>query len=434
MSQYSARIKPFLPVDFFGHQVPRPLQRIESLRDDLQPILKLLKSYMEILGQKGSVAKHLHMPLFSSRIEDRINGLFSSSRPQVVNLAIDNIHCGVHPSWVDLIQESISKDQFELCDEHRYRCFFRGIAMEMSKSDCDALSSDVLRKLLEAPPEPGDMQTEREARAQLIQDLTNLEEDISEMNGRVQTILKTMQEQDPHCERDSPRLQSSEPPMETNMGDVDTNTDLAIHTETRTAAEPSLEPSLDGETSNSIPRLSISGENSHTPPVRVVSGWSPSEKRQLRTFLKTRGHLSWSRIAQEYEEIFHKGRSISSIRGQARCLGLSVGRQSRKKPGRPKRRDPLVLRVRFPSDSTEQTTSTESAPTRARVGEDISLETSEHGYQMQEATRSPEEGLPVSSYVGPSLPPMGQFSPNENSAEFRQPNHQPPGSFGLILN
>ncbi|OKP09515.1 hypothetical protein PENSUB_5137 [Penicillium subrubescens] len=58
--------------------------------------------------------------------------------------------------------------------------------MEMSKSDCDALSSDVLRKLLEAPPEPGDMQTEREARAQLIQDLTNLEEDISESEGDTQ--------------------------------------------------------------------------------------------------------------------------------------------------------------------------------------------------------------------------------------------------------
>jgi hypothetical protein len=243
-----------------------------------------------------------------------------------------------------------------------------------------------------------------------------------------------MQEQDPRYERDSARPESLESSMEVNMGDVDTNTDFPIHTKTTTEAEPSLKPSMDGETSNSIPRLSTPRENSHTPPVRVVSGWSPSEKRQLRTFLKTRGHLSWSRIAQEYEEISHKGRSPSSIRGQARCLGLSVGRQPRKKPGRPKRRDPLVLRVRFPSVSTEQTTPTESAQTGTLVGEEISLETCEHGYQLQDATRSPKEGPPVSSYVRPGLPPTVQFSPNENSPKVRQANQQSPGSFGLILN
>jgi hypothetical protein len=180
MTPYTTRIRPSEAVDFFVHRAPSPLPRIELVRDDLQPILELLNSYMAILDQNGSVAKHLHMPLFSSKIEDRINGLFSSSRPQVVSLTHDDTPCGVRPSWVDLIQESISKDQFEICDERKYRCFFRGITVEMSKTDCDALSSNVLRKLLEAPPEPDDMQTERGARAQLIQDLTHLEGDISE--------------------------------------------------------------------------------------------------------------------------------------------------------------------------------------------------------------------------------------------------------------
>jgi hypothetical protein len=53
------------------------------------------------------------------------------------------------------------------------------MSVEMSESDCDALSSNVLRKLLQVPPEPEDMQTEQEARAQLIQDLIHLQEDIS---------------------------------------------------------------------------------------------------------------------------------------------------------------------------------------------------------------------------------------------------------------
>jgi hypothetical protein len=55
----------------------------------------------------------------------------------------------------------------------------------MSKTDYDALSSDVLRKLLQAPPEPEDVQTEQEARSQLIQDLTHLQEDISESEGDI---------------------------------------------------------------------------------------------------------------------------------------------------------------------------------------------------------------------------------------------------------
>jgi hypothetical protein len=53
------------------------------------------------------------------------------------------------------------------------------MSVEMSEGDCDALSSNVLRKLLQVPPEPEDMQTEQQARAQLIQDLIHLQEDIS---------------------------------------------------------------------------------------------------------------------------------------------------------------------------------------------------------------------------------------------------------------
>jgi hypothetical protein len=180
MAPRPARVKSAESVDFFLRQVASPLPQIGSARDDLRPILKLLNVYLEILDQNGSVAKHLYMPLFSSKIEDRITGLFSTPRPQITGLASDN-HCdGICPSWVNLIQEPISKDQFELLDGYRYRCFFRGRALEMSESDRDALSSDVLRKLVQVPPEPEDVQTEREARAQLIQDLTHLQEDISQ--------------------------------------------------------------------------------------------------------------------------------------------------------------------------------------------------------------------------------------------------------------
>lgn len=172
-------------VDFFLHLVSAPLPRVESARADLQPILKLLNDYSELLDQNGSVAKHLHMPLFSSRIEDRINNLFSCSRPQVVGLADDDNYYRGQPSWANLIQASTLTDHVELFDGSMYRCSFGDMSVEMSKSDCDTLSADVLRKLLQAPPEPEDVETEREARSQLIRDLTHLQEDISKSEGDI---------------------------------------------------------------------------------------------------------------------------------------------------------------------------------------------------------------------------------------------------------
>ena len=78
---------------------------------------------------------------------------------------------------------------------------------------------------------------------------------------------------------------------------------------------------------------------------RASSWWSQSEKRQLRDFLATRQHLSWSRIAHEYEERYHKGRSSSSIAGQAHSMGISPGNKRRKPRGKLGRREHLVLRV-----------------------------------------------------------------------------------------
>lgn len=93
--------------------------------------------------------------------------------------SLGDSHRGIRPSWIDLIQESIQKDQFEKCDDYKCRRAFGGNTVEMSKTDCDALSSELLRKLLQAAPEPEDVQ----ARSQLIQDLTYLQEDISESEG-----------------------------------------------------------------------------------------------------------------------------------------------------------------------------------------------------------------------------------------------------------
>jgi hypothetical protein len=93
----------------------------------------------------------------------------------------------------------------------------------------------------------------------LIQDLIHLQEDISGserdtfpnqaaytrwrllVNGSIQAILRTLQEQDPRNDRYSIRSESSEPSIETVMCDVDTVTDGAVRIEARIEAEPSPE-------------------------------------------------------------------------------------------------------------------------------------------------------------------------------------------------
>lgn len=95
---------------------------------------------------------------------------------------------------------------------------------------------------------------------------------------------------------------------------------------------------------------------------RATSSWSLSEKRQLRDFLATRQHLSWSRIAREYEERYHKGRSSSSIAGQAHSMGISPRNKNRKTRGKLGRREHLVLKVPSLPSPTKNASSMESLP------------------------------------------------------------------------
>jgi hypothetical protein len=87
-----------------------------------------------------------------------------------------------------------------------------------------------------------------------------------------------------------------------------------------------------------------------------------------------------------------------------------------------------VLKVRFPSQSTERTRSTESVeyPTAALLGDEISRESCQHDDELQ--------GHPASPCLRPSLPSNVQFSTDEDSATVRQGNHDLPGPFDLILN
>lgn len=107
-------------------------------------------------------------------------------------------------------------------------------------------------------------------------------------------------------------------------------------------------------------RVTLAENESKTK--RATSSWSPSEKRQLRDFLATRHYLSWSRIAREYEERYHKERSSSSIAGQAHSMGISPRNKNRKSRGKLGRREHLVLKVPSVPSATKNASSMESLP------------------------------------------------------------------------
>lgn len=174
----SPSIKSVRHVDFFAHKETAKLRPFEPLRETLQPILKLLQSYRVILGCNGSIAKHLEIPLFSSRIKARINESFSNPRPHIVEMP--DGRCGPPPSWTDLIREAFSEDQFEFRDDNAYRYCIGGILVETSRADRDLLCSGLLRKLLQGRTDPEDLQKEYDSRFQVISDLIRLNKDALE--------------------------------------------------------------------------------------------------------------------------------------------------------------------------------------------------------------------------------------------------------------
>ncbi|KAJ5555981.1 hypothetical protein N7513_003623 [Penicillium frequentans] len=411
--------RPTKHIDFFGHQISNPLPRIKTVRQDLQPIQKLVTLYTEVLDRNGSVAKHLHMPLFSSRIEDRINALFSSSRPRMVDVASADNHRRPRLSWVDVIRESETIDQIDF-DEDQCRFCIHGVSIDLNKSDRDLLSSNVLQKLLQTPPEPEDIQAERGARKDLVGDLIELREDIQESERSTQAMGSV----------------TPEASFDIQMWDAGEEADPVIHNETM-IDENSNGHCPDGRNSTSLAAQNTPRANNLEASVKSMSPWSHSEKRQLRSFLSTRGHLSWSRIALEYEEEFHKGRSPSSIAGQARCLGLSVGRKSNKKPAR---RDPLVLRVRVPpigrSSSSEEITSAgpDQTLTETRVGDETPIASSARSHSLQDRPNSAMECHTTSPRNSSNSAFILQSNAKKNHTDLRLSDPGTPRSFASILN
>ncbi|KAJ5152447.1 hypothetical protein N7492_009727 [Penicillium capsulatum] len=283
------------------------------------------------MGAHGSIARHFSMPLLSARLTGRVKGLFSTPSPRIAEkFQVDGVSCPF-PGWLDLIREGIPKEQFEVCDGDVYRYHTADITIEMPRSDFDILSSGVPLKLLQAPPDPEDIQAEREAREQMIPDLVRLQKVALEYDEKAQDTLLVLRGQNEISQ------EVRDPPTPS----LDNPTDcLNGPTNSPTCTEVDAEKG-GGQSEQVHDTLVQAGRT----PKQAPSWWSPTEKRQLRDFLATRQHLSWSRIAQEYEERYHKGRSPASIAGQAYHMRISPRNKSRKTRGKLGRGEHLVLKI-----------------------------------------------------------------------------------------
>lgn len=166
-------------VDFLFSSGISQAERPDHLCAKLSSILEQLETYHTVMGANGSIARHFSLPLLNTRIEARVEGLFSTARPNCVEQFQVGGVSRPSPDWLDLIREDIPKGQFEVCGDDMYHCRTPGFTIKISRCDLDILSSGVPLKLLQAPPYPEDIQTEREVRVQMILDLVLLQEGAS---------------------------------------------------------------------------------------------------------------------------------------------------------------------------------------------------------------------------------------------------------------
>ncbi|KAJ5292071.1 hypothetical protein N7478_001322 [Penicillium angulare] len=415
-------------VNFFVDQEVGHLCELEPLRKNLQQISSLLESYTAVINCNGSLARHLNFPLFSSRMESRVSGLFSSLSPCVVESSTTSLNCNFNPSWTDLICAEISPDQFESCGG-LVRCCVWDKTIEMRESDRATLCSGVLQKLLLAPAEAVDVEKEHETRLQIITDLNNLQGDVMKVDGKIRSILRMLQEKDHTRDLGVPPSDLTYAASGSrNSSDTDGSPS------SREQCEISLEGNSEIRDDSGLTGVLVKQSQSETSSPRRISSWTASERGQLRAFLASRKHMSWSRIAQEYEQEYHKGRSASSISGQARTMGVHMGCKSKKQRSKTARTGLLVLKVDFgkdqPDTNNRPADTTVANPTLLEYG--MSKENTQRTCEYQPPQTemaSVEETFPVSAD-----PELNICSDLQSIASQIQSPESPPGPFRLILN
>lgn len=136
----------FSLVDFSYRGKSGPLQPFAPLHEKTQSILKSAESYLDILCNNGSIAKHQGIALFRDRIEARINESFTSNRPTTEQPEDDEKHSDISLHWADLVHADISK--LSPSDDGKYRYSIGEVSVVIPKEDRDALCSAFLGKLL----------------------------------------------------------------------------------------------------------------------------------------------------------------------------------------------------------------------------------------------------------------------------------------------
>ncbi|KAJ5982122.1 hypothetical protein N7451_012222 [Penicillium sp. IBT 35674x] len=247
-------------------------------------------------------------------------------------------------------------------------------------------------------------------------------------------MLQALQEQSRNADIESTGSESPEPSVEIQMCDAGEKADPVLHNETIIDKDIG-DHCRNRQASITLMSLDTSTENNLKEPLKLVSAWSAFfiKKKAIAQLLE------YQRPFELYVAKYHRGRSSSSIAGRARCLGLSVGRKSSKKPTRTVRRVPLVLNVRVsPIDklsSSEEVTSAGSvqSPTGTCVGEETPNASSAPSHSLQDYPGSPVEFHTTSLCVSSDSLFILQPSAKRNYPNLRQSDPELPVTFGFIL-
>ncbi|PYH91980.1 hypothetical protein BO71DRAFT_292027, partial [Aspergillus ellipticus CBS 707.79] len=145
-------------LDFFSCQTNAPLERFEKL-EGLLSMIDLPKVYLSVLDRRESLARHLHVPLLSTFIEERINSIFTRSNP------LSSQESGTGHSetlnWVDVVRE-FDIDGNQPSRDGVHSCLLRGRLIDIPEADYAKLKTGILQQMIEPLPIADDVKKELE--------------------------------------------------------------------------------------------------------------------------------------------------------------------------------------------------------------------------------------------------------------------------------
>lgn len=168
----SFTVSPTAPLIDFGYRCKSGSWQPPSLLfEKILSVSESMEGLLDVISHDGSVAKHQGVALIKDRIESRVNDIFTSNLPRTALVYDSDENQGVSPERVDFV--NIDLNSLNPVGDGQYRYNAGPFSVTIPQEDRDLLCSGFLRRFLYAA-EPGDLDTEKNARLAVRQNLNDL--------------------------------------------------------------------------------------------------------------------------------------------------------------------------------------------------------------------------------------------------------------------